>query len=309
MNELLAEPAFAIEQRLFRLHDVVAAARAWGDWARIEQRVRDGIACERRADAGDDPLTQAELDHAAEVFRYARDLFSTDETHDWLRHWHLDIGDWSRWLRRSLLRERWPGEYGGAGHAPDQDTAAESVCSGDLELLVRQLAERAAVCDGLGAHEAGPAEMEERFSAWCEATATEAAIERELSAHRLDWTRVRCLLVETADASVAAEAALCVGQDGRELADVAAEAGLAVSEERMYLDRADPQLAPRLTGAQAGELIGPVAVDGRLVLAFVTAREAPSAEDPDTRTRARRRVVERAVETEILRRVRWHRRP
>jgi hypothetical protein len=104
---------------------------------------------------------------------------------------------------------------------------------------------------------------------------------------------------------VAAEAALCVREDGRDLAGVAAAAELDLADERLSLS--DTALGPRLTGARVGELVGPVAVGDEHVLALVTERESPSAEDPDTRARAREVVVERAVETELLRRVRWAR--
>jgi hypothetical protein len=56
-----------------------------------------------------------------------------------------------------------------------------------------------------------------------------------------------------------------------------------------------------------GELVGPVAVGGQHLLALVIERQPPSLGDPDPRARAREAVVTRAVETELLRRVRWAR--
>jgi hypothetical protein len=233
----------------------------------------DWARIEALAREGGDPID-------ADAFRYARELLSGDEMRAWLARWHLDVEDWERWLARELPRA----------------VLVDAVCSGELERLTRRLAERVAVCDS-----ADPA----RFAAWCEAAVTPMAIERVLSAHRLDWTRVRCVLLRTPDEGVAAEAALCVREDGRDLAGVAGDAGLELADERLYLS--DTTLGPRLTGARIGELVGPVAVGGELVLALVTERAAPSPEDPEIRARAREAVAERAVETELLRRVRWAR--
>jgi len=233
----------------------------------------DWALVEQHARAGGEPLD-------ADAFRYARELLSGDEMRAWLGRWHLEVQDWERWLAREVPR----------------DAVAEAVCSGELERLTRKLAEHIAVCGS-----ADPT----RFASWCDAAVTPAAIERVLSAHRLDWTRVRCLLLRTPDAGVAAEAALCVREDGRDLAGVAAAAQLATADERLYLS--DTALGPRLTGARVGELVGPVAVGGEHELALVTERAAPSPDDPEILARAREAVVARAVETELLRRVRWAR--
>jgi hypothetical protein len=273
--ELLGELAFTVGERGFRYADVVDAARAWGDWAHVEERAREG----------GEPID-------ADAFRYDRELLSGDEMRAWLARWHVGVQDWERWLAREVPR----------------DALVEAVCSGELERLTRRLAERAAVWDGAARNGTGAAEwadLEAHFARWCAVAVTPEAIERVLSAHRLDWTRVRCRLLRTPDAGVAAEAALCVREDGRDLASVAAAAGLEPADERLYL--CDTALGPRLTGARVGELIGPVAVGGELVLALVTEREAPSPDDSETRARAREAVVRRAVETELLRRVRWAR--
>jgi hypothetical protein len=278
VTELLGELAFAIGERGFRYADVVEAARAWGDWAHVEERAREG----------GEPID-------ADAFRYARDLLAADDMRAWLVRWHVSEDEWRCYLARGLRLE----------------PLVEAVCSGELERLTRTLAERAAVWEGSGPatwNGAGAAQwaaLEAHFAAWCEAAITPAAVERVLSAHRLDWTRVRCRLLRTPDAGVAAEAALCVREDGRDLAGVAAAAELDVADERLYLS--DTALGPRLTGAHVGELVGPVAVGSEHVLALVTEREPPSLEDPDTRARAREAVVNRAVDTELLRRVRWTR--
>jgi hypothetical protein len=301
--ELLGGLAFLVGERRFRYADVVETARAWGDWARIEALAREG----------GDPID-------ADAFRYARGLLSGDEMRAWLARWDVGFDQWQRWLAREVPRE----------------AVVEAVCSGELERLTRKLAERAAVwesCDaavwdGSGASvrggsgvavrdQSGPAlrdgvdaavwgaAIEAHYAAWREAVVTPPAIERVLSAHRLDWTRVRCVLLRTPDEGVAAEAALCVREDGRDLVAVAGDAGLERADERLYLS--DTPLGPRLIGARVGELVGPLAVGGELVLALVTEREAPSPEDPEIRARAREAVADRAVETELLRRVRWAR--
>ena len=64
---------------------------------------------------------------------------------------------------------------------------------------------------------------------------SDADVEREIAAHALDWIRIEAETLELDDADAAREAALCVRVDGRSLADVAADSGVAASARVLYL--------------------------------------------------------------------------
>ena len=107
------------------------------------------------------------------------------------------------------------------------------------------------------------------------------------------------------DNDAAREAALCVREDGRDLAEVAAEADADLEEADWYLDEVDEALRDRLVGAQSGDLLGPLPLkDGHLVVSVV-AKHLPSAADPSVRARAERALLGSAVEREVVNRVTW----
>ena len=67
-------PVFSLGDDIYTWQDVVAHARATGDWASLEQAAREGAACEALADSGEIDEPDADIEHAAEEFRYERDL-------------------------------------------------------------------------------------------------------------------------------------------------------------------------------------------------------------------------------------------
>jgi hypothetical protein len=310
MQRVLDRPVFTVEDATFRWCDVVAAASEWGEWERLEHTVWAGMELVDIAERRGDAPTAEELGTLAGEFRYERGLLSADETERWLERWGLDLDGWFDYLRRSLLRAREPARNPEGRPAPPRLTTwTEAVCSGELERLARALADRAAI---YAAVEDQPptlerlAAMEERFERFVADATTPRAVDDELAANVLDWTRLDCAWIETSDEAVAREAALCVIEDGRELAEVTREAGLAADDRQIYLGRAGPELASHLIGARSGDLLGPLATDGRFLLILVRDRTPPSSEDAELCALAERRLAERAVERETLRRVRFH---
>ena len=137
---------------------------------------------------------------------------------------------------------------------------------------------------------------------------TPAAIHDAVNLHRLDWMRLHYRSLTFPDEQVAREAAWCVREDGEALGEVARDAKTTVAEERLYLDEVDPAARDVFQSAQAGELIGPVPIDGAFALYHVLHKVLPTPDDPGVRQRAEADVRRRAVEREINNRVRWHRR-
>ena len=307
---VLDQPAFSVGDRSYRWKDVVAAARHWQAWQRLEQAAREGMELARQAAARGLP-EQPELQAAASEFRYARDLLSADEMEEWLARWELGVDDWMAYLRRQLLRDQAAGTAAPPVDADALATAtwADAVCSGELEALARRLAEYVAVFAGREGAPAGLDRLEEveaAFERFRSDAVTEEAVRRELAGHTLEWTRLDCVWVVSPDEAVVREAALCVQEEQRDLVELARQAGLTSEEGAIYLDGSDPELVPHLLGAQPGDLVGPLARGGEFLLLVVRARTTPSTEDAELRERAERQVRERAVEDEVLRHVRWH---
>jgi hypothetical protein len=314
MDGLLTQPVFTVAGRTFSWGDVVAAARHWGTWVVVERRAREGIACRLRAEHEGDPLDGADVDRVAAAFRYERGLLSADELRAWLARWELTQPHWLEYLRRSLLRERWSKELGAllvrypvAQDEVDASVPTEAVCSGALEREASRLAERIAVADAVAGDAAADLpQVDDWFARFCAAMASPHAIEREIHAQHVDWLALECRWMSHSEEDVVREAALCVREDRRDLVEVAAEAGAQTGVQRTYLESAEPGLRAQLLGARPGDVVGPLAVGGGFQLIEVLDKRAPSAEDPEIRNRAVNAIVRRAVEGEVVNRVRWH---
>jgi hypothetical protein len=305
--------------------DLVRAARRWSDWAKLEDQIRQGLACVARADETDDDVGDEELQAAASEFRYERDLLSGEEMEVWLARWALDADDWMEYLRRGLLRERWATELAGTAarysvEPEDVEEAlpAEAICSGFLTRTARKLAGRAAAAarareEGWLAEEAFEVDAEvalERIDAafrqFCERIVTEAALAAQLASRRLDWIRMECQCLSLPTLESAREAALCVREDGMDLDEVAGSAGASVEAVSDFLEDWEPALRDSLLAAGAGALLGPIASGDGFLLVLVREKVLPSLEDPAVRSRAEERLLDAALAREMDTRVTWH---
>jgi hypothetical protein len=243
----------------------------------------------------------AETLHAAAVaFRHEHNLLAADELEAWLSARGLTVADWSNYLRRALLRERWSHgleqverEFPIADDEVEAALPAEAACSGFL----RRAADRLAVDAALGedaAHAAPP---------------TRAEVEHVIASHALDWIRIEAETLELADAEAAREAALCIRVDGRALADVAADSGAAAETLVLYAEDAEPPLRSALVSASPGELVGPVAHEAGHLLLLIREKITPTADDPELERRAAAVLAARLIERELRNRVVWHEHP
>jgi len=305
--------------------DLVRAARRWSDWSKLEDQIRQGLACVARADETGDDVGDEELQAAASEFRYERDLISGEEMEVWLARWALDADDWMEYLRRGLLRERWATELvtTAAEYSPEPEDIeealpAEAVCSGFLTRTARKLAGRAAATarareEGWLIEEAvhvDPDVALERIDAgfrqFCERIVTEAALAAQLASRRLDWIRMECQCLALPTQESAREAALCVREDGTDLDEVAGSAGASVETVSDFLEDWEPALRDPLLAAGAGALLGPIASGDGFLLVLVREKVLPSLEDPAVRSRAEERLLDAALAREMDTRVTWH---
>jgi hypothetical protein len=330
----LGRAAFRCGGANYTFADAILASAPSGAWEGVERRLREGAACEARAQASGDPLDEGEVEADLSEFRHAHDLVSAEEAEEWLEAWDLDLEEWEAAVRRNLLRSRWADslEATVARYSPSEEALAgmawaDLVCSGDLTRLVRDLAERAA----LGLADDGPdpdspapavvsrlpewlglrsldgdrvrhlAALEARFRRRRRQELTAETITAAVGARPLDWTRVEVQRLALPEEPQAAEAALRVRVDGEGLADLAAELGRPVERWVRFLDDLDPDLRSRVLSTREGELLGPLRAEDGHALLLVVARHPPRADDPVVRAYAEERlwrgVVDRALES------------
>ena len=298
-------PLFAVDGVVYGWSHVLERA----DLAALRATARRGVACIRRAEALADEPDEGTVQSAAARFRYGRGLLSAEELELWLGRWGLTVAEWGGYLGRSLLLERWAekleaieAEFGGEGRAVEEAEFVDGVCSGLFEREAHALAADAALAGGAVSFE----RLAEAAAAARAGAASAAAVEREIAGRRLDWTRLDVDLLELPDRDTAAEAALCVRIDCRELADVAEDCDTVVERTSIYLGDSDAAFAASLLAAQPGELVGPVERPRSFVLVAVRDRVPPTAFDPELRRRAETLLVDRAVERAVESRVEWY---
>jgi hypothetical protein len=292
---------FAVGGDVFGWDDAVALAKLRGEWGRLAEQVREGLAALAVLEARGEGPTEEEVDAAGRQFRYERDLLAADELADWLERHRLSVEDWQAYLARQLAREKLSGaDRSVVEEDVDAVVWAEGVCSGRLEELTLELAARAAVSPGAPLERLDPA-----FEEFCAAAVDAAAVAREVETNRLEWLRFRYDAVVAEDEGAAQELVLCVRADGDSLAAAADRARLELLEDDCWLDEVEPALAARLLAAKTGELVGPVAIEDGYVVAHVIEKTDPSLEDDTVRERAHEAAVKRAVSRVVAERVVW----
>ena len=345
MPVLAGERIFTVAGTSYAWEDLVLAGCLWGDWAALEARVRDGLACLARlddlAEADEDALAEADVETAAAEFRYARDLVAAADLETWLEGRGLSVDAWLDFIRRSLLLDRWAEDLDEIREEYEVDagqiaeaTVCEALCGGTANDLAQRLAARAAVHAAAGTPGSGetltvPDDLLERalpdmptparrarlaMLAALEATwgrfaanvAPPEALRGAIGARRLEWVRIGMQAVLAPDEDVAREIALCVRMDRRAIEEVAGEAGLRAETLEWWLDAVEEPLRDTLIGAQPGDLVGPVPWREHYLVLTVTAKRLPSEDDPAVRARAERALLARAVDREVTDRVTWH---
>lgn len=332
MKALFEQVVFSVDGRDYLWEDVVRAAESRGDWARLRRRASEDIARLRKWEEEPEALEEAEIESAADEFRYDRDLISAEEMETWLARWGLTAESWMDYVRGSLLRRKWSGdpmriaESSSSEPEFEEHLLAEAVCSGELRRLAETLAGRAAIAarerersaadpsrkagpaddgDPDGARTEKLASFEETFRRFSDRLLTPEAIRAQIHASQIDWTRLDCRCVAFPNEEAAREAALGVRSDGRTLDEVARDANREARGEQIYVEKTPPESRSFFLGARKGELVGPVPVGGEFLLYFVLDKVLPSEEDESVVLRAREAVVARVVEAEMNDRVTW----
>jgi len=304
----------------FTILDVIGGARLRGEWAEGETRTREGLACARRAQRDGDPISQQELTDAANRFRYERGLLAAEDAEAWLAERGLDVPAWVEGLRRGLLREHWADElpqtlahFAAEESQVQAECWSEAVCSGALDQACEELAARAAV---FAAERAGrpwpprdrgalPKRMETVFAGSRKRALGPDRLRACLHAHRLAWMRFRGQRVELPTEPMAREVRLRVLEDGEPMESIAAELRVPCQSWEGFAEELEPELAPCLSGAPVGQLVGPISLAEGFTLFRLAARVPPDLDDPSVRQRVEDAVWQATVRGWIEEHVRW----
>ena len=346
MQTLFGREVFESGGCAYRWEDVLAAAYLRGEWETLETAVREGLACAKWAEEADELPGEDDVESAANEFRYARNLLTSEEIEGWLGEWGLDVDQWLASVQRRLLREREAErlEEIVAEHEVDDGEITEcllceGICSGFFSRWADALAQRAAAAEALAAEavpDQGPddeaadgvtveevdafpglskhvtaerlralAALDRRFEQFCDRALTPEAIADQVTLHRLDWIRFDCIAATFQEAEMAREAVLCLRNDGQDLADVATLAGIEANEQSFFLEDVDADWRSTLLGAAVGDIVGPLTADDQSTVFVVRGKALPAAAEPATQERARRAVLQSALERELRKYVRW----
>ncbi|MEY2515819.1 MAG: hypothetical protein QOJ89_3177 [bacterium] len=304
LDQRLARPVFTVDDAPSAWADVIAAARAWGTWDPVERAAAAGLL---GAGAQPPPDVTAIVEARATVVRRERRLLAADDVVVWLQMWGITTAQWFAHLRRQVLSEGASADPAGADRtALAQAAWIEGVTGGELERTTLRLAERRAAWASRAGTRPEPdhAALERAVAELCDDAATPARLAAVVERNRLGWTRLELREVVLADEGAAHELVYCLRDDGRDLAEVACEAGLTVHSRATTVDELAPALA-RLTAARPGEVTDPVAIDGAHRVIVVDARVEPTVGDRATAARARELIVRGALAGQVSRRVRW----
>jgi hypothetical protein len=301
---------FSAGGHCFTWVEVAEWARARGEWATLEQRAGGLLARERElAAAGALPST-AKVQAAADNFRDRHNLLTGDELEEWLERHDVSVEEWKGEMVRSLL-EPSPDVAPVVPDVTERACWVHGVCSGQLAACARTMAEEFAVHlrdQPLTLSHDELAALPQELERFCAEQLRTEVLAAEVTDNRVDWTRLDLRCLTHRDEMVVREAALCVRIDGRDLADVAADAGAQLQEISLLVNDVEPSRRARLLAAKPGELIGPLATGADNQLILVVARAAPTLDDPGVRLRAEDVVIKRALAGEVSRHVNWHER-
>ena len=247
IEQLFGRIVFATGKTEYPWEDVILASALGPDWQEVVEKARLGAALVTESEESEDsPISDEDVEAAANEFRYDRDLLTADEVEVWLTRWGLEVDTWMNWIVADLLRKSADEESlksaAAVGIDPDDLAAAvhaEAVLSGALARLAYRLAGRVSISDKLW--EQGPGEADEpepqipasvdaealvpnlppgearlrlvslarREAAFQRATAsavTPASIEARVRSNQSDWMRVTTRSIELPGEDMAREA-------------------------------------------------------------------------------------------------------
>jgi hypothetical protein len=316
---LPAAVAFRVDGVDHRWAHVFAHARGRGDWQILETEVRQALACRRLAAAQGPPLMRGAERSLAVAFRRARRLHAAEDVEAWLAARDLTVAQWRGYLRGEALRRRHAAELDTVvDRYPVDDAAVEQAlgvwgrCSEAFPRWAGQLAVRAAsahaICERAGTRPPRPddlAALEERFDRFADDVASPPRLRALLEARYLDWLRLEAETAVFEDRDTAAEALLCVRDDGWSLSEAARAGRAGLRHHHLLVEEVEADTRHHFVRARDGDLLGPLPLGGQPALVRVLRKNPPSLDDDELRLKATRELVGTAAAREVDDRVEW----
>ena len=311
--------AFRVDGVDYRWSHVLAHAHRRGDRRMLETEVQQALACLRLAAEDGPPLAREAERSTAVAFRRARRLLAAEDLEAWLAARNLTVAQWRHYIRGEALRRRHAAELDVVVERSRVDAAAVQEqfglwgwCSEAIPRWAEQLASRVAAAHASSEHAGDPRPdphdldtLEELYDRFAADAATADRLEALLAARYLDWLRLEIDMAVFDSPDTAAEARLCIRDDGWSLSE-AARAGQARLQRRDLLVEAfDADIRHVFVRAREGDLLGPLPVAGRPTLVQVRRKAAPSRDDEELRLAATREIVATVVAREVDDRVEW----
>ncbi len=313
------EPAFRVDGVVYPWAQVLAHARRRGAWQILTTEVRQALACLRMATEQGPPLERDAERPAGNEFRRARRLHAAEDLEAWLASRELTVAQWRHYIRGEALRRRHAAELDTVPERyPVDDDAVEKAagiwgcCSDALARWAWLLAGRAAAAHAATERAGDPPPapddldaLEELSDRFADGVATNERLEALLAARYLDWLRLEGTSAAFDDDDTAAEALLCVRDDGWTLAE-ATQAGRGhLRRLRLLVEEIAPDTRHHFVRARDGDLLGPLTIVGEPTLVHVLRKDAPSLDDHELRLKASRQLVSTAAAREVDDRVEW----
>lgn len=142
----------------------------------------------------------------------------------------------------------------------------------------------------------------ERFTA---EVVTPELVAGRVRARQTEWTRVSARILRFPAEDAAREALTSIRDDGAEIDEVAADAGIGVVEGTFFLEEFDAGVRDRLLASVGGDLLGPLREGESWSLFLVVDKKLPSADDAGIAERAATSLLRSALTREVDNRVSW----
>lgn len=311
----VSREAFSLDGDVVTWADVVADARRTGQWQRVEETTREGVACLAADMAAGQPPSRTEVRAETARWRRGRRLTAAEDMLAWLSLWNLDQQAFLRHARLTLARLAHPDDAAEVvrahsfedHHGLDELVWATAVFSGAIERAARTLAEKLAVRALLVEQgRASPAEdPDEVWVRFREAVVTPDSLQEVVRSRQVDWLQITGDVMAFDGRSTALEARLCLLDDGATAAELADEHGIERQRQTWFAADVPGPDRPAVLAAGPRDVVGPLQRDPRWVLMAVTDRTAASLDDPAVRARAEEEVITRVVDREVDDRVVW----
>jgi hypothetical protein len=340
VDELLAADILIVDGRGLTGRDLLAAGVVSGRWQRLEGELADGLGL-----VSGQPPADAEVNGLLREFRLQRGLHSAEDMRAWMAARGLTLAAVKAVGARKLARTTGATPQPVTAEQVAEALPAEAICSGVLREIGFWLADRllsaatarddeveplalersavqrlvfeeARTVAGAASPESGVerarrlawiAALDEAHREWETGAVGTSEVTRRLREKELEWCRYELDELALGSPGAAAEAARQLF-DGADPAQVAEIAGVPLATRSAVLADAPPELARVLTGAAAGDVIGPWSDDAAQVVARVRARRPPDVADESSYARARDELLTDLVTRLRAGRMRWHER-